>query len=105
MTDNVFVTMGMPVYNAEKFIKMAINSVLQQSHRNFELIITDDGSTDQSMDIVESFNDSRIVLIKDSNNKGISHRLNQQIDLAKGKYFLRMDSDDIMFPDRIEKEI
>ena len=103
--DNIFVTVGIPLYNAEKFIRTAINSVLLQTYTNFELIITDDGSSDKSVEIVRSFSDSRIKLINDGKNKGISFRLNQQINLAKGKYFIRMDADDIMFPNRIEKQI
>lgn len=105
MNTQVFVTIGIPLYNAEKFLKTAINSVLNQTHANFELIITDDGSTDQSLKIVKSFNDPRIVLLTDDTNKGISYRLNQQIELAKGKYFFRMDGDDIMFPERLESQI
>lgn len=105
MNTQVFVTIGIPLYNAEKFLKTAINSVLNQTHANFELIITDDGSTDQSVKIVKSFNDPRIVLLTDDTNKGISYRLNQQIELAKGKYFFRMDGDDIMFPERLESQI
>lgn len=99
------VTIGIPMYNAEKFIRQAIVSILDQTYVNFELIITDDGSSDRSFEIATSFQDPRIIVLKDGKNKGISHRLNQQIDLAKGKYFVRMDADDIMFPDRIEKQV
>lgn len=99
------VTIGIPAYNAERFIRLAIKSVLLQSFKDFELIITDDGSTDKTVEIARSFNDPRITVIADGQNHGISYRLNQQIDLAKGKYFVRMDADDIMFPDRIEKQI
>ncbi|MCL1671843.1 glycosyltransferase family 2 protein [Elizabethkingia ursingii] len=100
-----FVTIGIPLYNAEKFIANTINSILIQSYRDFELIITDDGSQDNSLEIIKSFDDSRIKLIADGKNKGISYRLNQQISLARGKYFVRMDADDLMFPDRIQKQI
>ena len=99
------VTVGIPAYNAERFIRWAIKSVLIQSFRDFELIITDDGSTDKTVEIARSFNDPRITVIADGQNHGISYRLNQQIDLAKGKYFVRMDADDIMLPDRIEKQV
>lgn len=105
MNNEILVTIGMPVYNSEKFLYQAILSVLNQTYSHFELIITDDGSTDRSVAIIESFNDPRIILIKDSENKGISHRLNQQIQLAKGEYFARMDADDIMHPKRIEKQV
>lgn len=99
------VTIGIPVYNAGRFIKWAVQSVLNQTYTDFELIITDDGSTDDTVKIVKSFEDPRIVLITDDENHGISYRLNQQIDLAQGKYFVRMDADDIMLPDRIEKQV
>ncbi|WP_294319037.1 glycosyltransferase [uncultured Chryseobacterium sp.] len=102
---NIFVSIGIPLYNGEKFIRNTIHSVLNQSYENFELIITDDGSTDNSIEIIKSFKDSRIKLIIDGRNEGISFRLNQQIALARGKYFVRMDADDIMFPDRLRKQI
>lgn len=93
------------MYNAEKFIFKAVASVLQQTYSHFELIITDDGSGDGSLEIVKSFGDQRIKIVSDNQNRGISFRLNQQIELAKGKYFVRMDSDDIMFPRRLEEQI
>lgn len=99
------VTIGIPVYNVGRFIGMTIKSVLNQTYRNFELIITDDGSTDKTVEEIRKFNDARIKLLVDGENRGISYRLNQQIKMAKGKYFVRMDGDDLMFPDRIEKQI
>lgn len=99
------VTIGIPFYNAEKFIFFAINSVINQTYSNFELILSDDGSTDQSLEIAKSFNDSRITVISDGKNKGIAYRLNEQLSLAKGKYYARMDADDLMFPERIEKQV
>lgn len=99
------VTIGMPVYNGSRFIRYAIDSVLKQTYTNFELIITDDGSTDDTVEIVKQYKDNRIQLISDSQNKGISYRLNQLIDLAKGLYFMRMDADDLMFPNRVEKQV
>ena len=100
-----FVTIGLPVFNCESFIEFAMMSILNQTFTNFEIIITDDGSTDRTLDILRGFNDSRIKIITDGENRGISFRLNQQIDMAKGKYFCRMDGDDIMFPDRLEHQI
>lgn len=99
------VTVGLPVYNTEKYLAFCIQSILLQTYQNFEIIITDDGSTDKSLEIAKSFLDDRIKIYSDGTNRGISHRLNQQINLAKGKYFVRMDSDDIMFPERLEKQI
>ena len=99
------VSIGLPVYNAEKFLKDAIISILNQSYIHFELIIVDDGSTDNSIDIINSFNDKRIVLYEDGINKGLPTRLNQITTLAKGSYLARMDADDIMHPYRIEKQL
>lgn len=99
------ITIGIPVYNCESFIALAVRSVLDQTYKNFELIITDDGSKDKTVDILHHFDDPRIIIISDGENHGIVYRLNQQIKLAKGKYFVRMDGDDIMFPDRIERQV
>lgn len=99
------VTVGIPVYNASKYLSDAINSVLKQSYTNIELLIINDGSTDDSVDIVSSFDDPRIRFIDDKENRGLIFRLNQMIDNAKGDYFARMDADDIMFLDRIEKQL
>ena len=105
ISDIPLVTIGIPVYNSEKFLAQAISSVLRQSYSNFELIITDDGSTDASVSIAQSFKDDRIKVIVDGQNRGISYRLNQQIQLANGVYFARMDADDIMLPNRIEEQV
>lgn len=99
------VTIGIPCYNVGRFIALSIKSVLAQTYTNFELILTDDGSTDNTVDEIRKFNDSRIKLIVDGENHGISYRLNQQIDMAKGYIFIRMDGDDIMFPNRVEKQV
>lgn len=99
------VTIGIPTYNVGRFIALSIKSVLAQTYTNFELIITDDGSTDNTVDEISKFNDPRIKLIVDGKNHGISYRLNQQIDMARGEYFVRMDGDDIMFPKRVEKQV
>lgn len=99
------VTIGIPVYNCERFISLAIKSVLKQTYKNFELIVTDDGSTDGTMEELNKFDDPRLKVISDGKNRGISYRLNQQIELAQGQYFCRMDGDDIMFPDRLERQV
>jgi glycosyltransferase involved in cell wall biosynthesis len=105
MDQNITVTVGIPIYNAERFLELSIQSVLSQTFRSFELILSDDGSTDNSLHIASSFNDPRIIILSDGKNRGISYRLNEQISLAKGKYFVRMDADDLMFPDRLLKQI
>jgi glycosyltransferase involved in cell wall biosynthesis len=103
--NNIKVTIGIPVFNAGKYLKFAIDSVLAQTYQNIEIIISIDGATDNSLDIISTYKDPRIHLIHGTENKGISFRLNQQIGLAKGEYYARMDADDIMFPDRIEKQV
>jgi len=105
MNINSVVTIGIPIYNAECFLESSIKSVLNQTFNNFELILSDDGSTDHSLEIAKSFKDPRIIILSDGLNKGISYRLNEQISMARGKYFVRMDADDLMFPSRLEKQI
>lgn len=98
------VTIAIPVYNAEKYLFLAISSVLNQSFSAFELIILDDGSSDKSMEIARSFNDERIRIISDGKNLGLPARLNQIIELAKFDLIARMDADDIIPLDRIKKQ-
>lgn len=102
--DHPIVSIGMPVFNAAKHLRVAIDSVLNQSFSNFEFILTDDGSTDGSLEIIKSYSDKRIVLIQHEANKGIGYSLNEQIQVSRGTYFARMDADDLMFPDRLEKQ-
>ena len=66
--------------------------------------MTDDGSTDQTLAILSGIHDQRLTIISDGKNRGISYRLNQQIDFAHGKYFMRMDGDDLMFPNRVKEQ-
>lgn len=99
------VTVGIPCYNSGKYIALAIKSVLNQTFTDFEFIITDDGSSDRTVEIARSFKDPRIKVLSDGENHGISYRLNQQIELAQGKYFCRMDADDIMMPNRLAYQI
>ena len=105
MSKKQLLTVGLPFYNANKFLKYAIQSTLNQSFSDFELILLNDGSTDSSLEIARSFKDDRIVVISDGDNKGIAHRLNQISQLANGKYLARMDSDDIMHVDRLKIQI
>ena len=74
----------MPVYNSERFLNQAIESVLAQTYKNFELIIINDGSTDKSESVIQSFSDSRIKYIKNETNSGIVFTLNKGLDAAKG---------------------
>lgn len=99
------VTVLMPVYNGEKFLKEAIESILNQTFTDFEFLIINDGSTDNSVKIIQSFNDTRIRLINNDKNLKLIASLNKGISLAKGKYIARMDCDDISMPHRFEKEV
>ena len=95
----------MPAYNAEKYIKIAIDSILKQTITDFELIIINDGSTDNTEDIILSYNDSRIVYIKNEKNLKLIKTLNKGIDIAKGMFISRMDSDDQAYSNMFEREI
>lgn len=94
----------MPVYNAEKYLADAIDSILQQTFLDFEFLIIDDGSTDRSKAIVQAFTDPRIRYVQNEENMGISATLNKGIALAAAPIIARMDADDISYPDRLEKQ-
>ncbi len=95
----------MPVYNAEKYLREAIDSILSQTYGDFEFIIIDDGSKDSSPDIVRSYTDNRIKFYINEHNMGVAATLNRGLDLAEGEYIARMDSDDISMPDRFKKQV
>ena len=94
----------MPVYNAERFLREAIDSILAQSFKPFEFLIIDDGSTDSSAEIVESYKDERIRFIRNERNLGITPTLNKGIALASCELVARMDADDISHPQRLQKQ-
>lgn len=98
------VTIALPVYNGAETLIIAVHSILIQSFNDWELIILNDASTDDSLSVMRSFNDSRIRLVEGEENLGLSARLNMAMDLARGEYFARMDQDDISFPQRLEKQ-
>ena len=99
------VSVVMPAYNAAKYIKEAIDSILAQTYRDFEFIIVNDGSTDNTKEIILSYSDPRIVYIENEQNSGICVTLNKGLDAAKGRYIVRMDSDDIALPQRLEVQV
>lgn len=101
------ITIGIPFYNNEKTLDLAVKSVINQTFIDWELFLMDDGSTDSSISIALKYvnSDKRISLICDGKNQGLVYRLNQIIDLANGEYIARMDSDDVMLPERLEKQI
>lgn len=96
------ISVVIPMYNAAPYLRACIDSVLSQSFENFELIIVDDGSTDDSVRIVESYNDSRVRLIK--NEHDFIGTCNTYLKEAVGKYLVRMDADDVMPKDRLERQ-
>ena len=95
----------MPVYNGEKYIREAIDSILTQTYADFEFLIIDDGSTDASPQIVRSYNDPRIRFHQNEHNMGVAATLNRGLDLAEGEYIARMDADDISLPQRFAKQV
>lgn len=95
----------MPVYNCELYIKKAIDSILNQTYSDFEFLIIDDASTDETVSIIKSYNDARIQLIEKPINSGYTNSLNYGLKLAKGKYIARMDGDDISLPERFAKQV
>lgn len=103
--DKPMVTVLMSVYNGEKFLKEAMESILNQTFTNFEFLIINDGSTDSSVEIIESYKDSRIRLINNEKNLKLIASLNKGISLAKGKYIARMDCDDFSVPQRLQKQV
>ncbi|NEO92711.1 MAG: FkbM family methyltransferase [Moorea sp. SIO3G5] len=100
------VSVIMPVWNSERYLAEAVDSVLNQTLKDFELIALDDGSTDKSLQILHDFakQDSRIKVIA-SEHQGYSPLLNLGLSMAKGEYIARMDSDDVCFPERFEKQV
>ncbi|QWH40019.1 glycosyltransferase [Bacillus mycoides] len=101
----VKVTVLMPVYNGEEYLKDAIDSILNQTFNDFELLIINDGSSDSSLDIVNSYQDSRIKLVNNEKNLKLIKTLNKGLRLASGKYIARMDSDDTCHPRRLEIQV
>ena len=105
MSASHLVTIGMQFFNNERSLARAIRSVLAQTHSNWELILHDDGSTDRSGEIADSFTDSRIVRVADRHNLGRAARLNQCLRRARGEYFAVTDADDVLHPERIERQL
>lgn len=105
--DLKLISIVMPVYNAGSFLREALDSVLSQTYKNWELICVDDGSTDNSLDILQEYVliDSRIKVFKNHKNQGVSTTTNYAIGKCHGQYLARMDADDVMTPDRLDKQI
>lgn len=99
------ISIVIPCYNAQNYIKETIESVLNQTYENYELIIIDDGSTDLSIKLIESFVDDRIFLFKNIQNKGVSFTRNYGVSKAKGEWIAFLDSDDIWCNDKLAKQV
>lgn len=99
------VSVILPVYNAQSTLQEAIDSILSQSFRDFELIIINDGSTDNSEKIIKNYSDSRIVYINNITNKGLIFSLNEGLRISSGDYIARMDADDISVKERFQKQV
>lgn len=95
----------MPLYNAEQFVKKAIESILQQSFKDFELILIDDCATDNTLDVVSSIKSSKIKIVNNEKNSGIAYSRNKGLELADGQYIALMDDDDLTVPNRFETQI
>lgn len=98
------VTVLMPVYNAARYLREALDSVLSQTFADFELLIVDDASSDASAAVIRQYHDRRIRLVRNDSNLGVAGALNRGIELARGRYLARMDADDICHPERLERQ-
>ena len=99
------VTIIMPVYNGEKYLKEAVESILNQTYPDFWLLCIDDCSQDRSLEILNQFNDKRIKVVQNNVNKGIAYTRNRGIEMAETEYIAFLDDDDIALPYRLEHEI
>jgi glycosyltransferase involved in cell wall biosynthesis len=95
----------MPLYNTESYVGQAIQSLLSQTYRDFELIIVNDASTDTSLEIVKTFNDTRLRILNNKKNSGIVFSRNKGLREAKGEFIAPFDSDDLAVNDKFEKQI
>ena len=95
------VTVLLPVYNAAPYLREAVDSVLAQTFTDYELLIINDGSTDDTANILASYKDERITIVTQQ-NIGLIATLNKGLSIAKGKYVARFDADDVCYPDRLK---
>ena len=105
MYENIIVSIGMPMFNAERTVAQTICSILNQDFQEWELLIIDDGSIDSGPLIAKSFRDNRIRIVQGVKNLGLPARLNETIALSRGEYFARMDADDIAYPHRLTRQL
>jgi glycosyltransferase involved in cell wall biosynthesis len=99
------VSIVIPAYNHEKYVRECVQSVFDQTYQDFEIIITDDGSSDETVNVIKEFDDSRILLYTHANNKGVCTAINNCIQKAAGEYIAVLNSDDIWEPTKLEKQV
>jgi len=99
------ITVAMPVFNGGQHLRLSVMSIVGQTFRDWELLIIDDGSTDNALQGLADIHDPRIQILRDGNNKGLAARLNEAVDLARGQYIARMDHDDVSYPERFAHQI
>lgn len=104
-SEQPLVIIAMPVRNAEATIDVAVRSVLAQTYRNWRLVVLDDGSDDQTGQVMRFYTDERIRYISDGRRLGLAARLNEIIDSSEGDYLARLDADDVAYPERLEKQV
>ncbi len=102
--NNPLISVLLPVYNGAEYLREAVDSVLNQTYTNFELVIVNDGSTDNSLEVIHQFDDARIRVI-DQTNQGLALALINAAKISSGKYLARMDQDDISFPERFAEQV
>jgi glycosyltransferase involved in cell wall biosynthesis len=105
MTKSPLVSVILPAYNAEHYIELSIQSILEQSYQNFELIIVNDGSTDNTKERILAFSDERIIYLENKKNCGLIPTLNSAISQSKGRFIARMDADDIALKHRLKYQV
>lgn len=105
VNETPLLTVAMPVFNGGMHLRLALLSVLNQTFEDWELLLIDDGSTDASVDGLSDIADSRVHIIRDGQNRGLAARLNDAVDLARGRFFARMDQDDISHPERFALQL
>lgn len=102
---NPLISVIIPVYNTESYLSYSIDSIINQTYKKFELIIVNDGSTDNSFKILQSYKDKRIICLQNERNIGNYSSRNKGVKIARGKYIAIMDGDDIAYPNRLENQL
>lgn len=105
MKNEPLVSIIMSVFNGEQFLRESVNSILNQTYKNYEIIVIDDGSTDNTNQILSSYVNSKLQVYKNETNQGLIYSLNKAIQLAQGNLLARMDADDIAMPHRLETQV